>query len=417
VRNAGKSAQLMRGSLDRFRGNTMAMSSAMHVLTDRTARETEAPPVFRLALGLAILHAASLTAMQSVAPHVHVVPDSLATTHVRGALGRQQDSLLTSYEARGFSGTVLFIRRGEVILLKGYGFADIPRRIRNGPATRFEMNSMTKMFTGVSILQLAAAGKVRLDEPIAHYLGAFPVPKSAATVERLAMHTAGLAVAGTQLPGDSRDAFVAAMKSAPMESPPGARYRYTNAGYSLLAAIVEVASGLRFEEYLRRHIFTPAGMRSAVFRNEVRAADTLFARGYVGSPSGPVPGPPNPYSWGTVGAGGVWSTVGDIYRWVVAVESGEVVPPQYRALLFSPPPPPSVEAYGWHVYPETDTSRARIDKGGGSDDFASQLIHFPRDSVTVVWASNNLERRWRQTLNRALPELLFTGATQAPLPK
>ena len=112
------------------------------------------------------------------------------------------------------------------------------------------------------------------------------------------MHTAGLVTAGTQLPGDSRDAFVAATKAAPIESPPGARYRYTNAGYSLLAAIVEVASGMTFEDYLRQHIFTPAGMRSAVFRIEVPAADTLFARGYVSSSSGPVPGPPNPYNWG-----------------------------------------------------------------------------------------------------------------------
>jgi CubicO group peptidase (beta-lactamase class C family) len=342
------------------------------------------------------------------------VPDSLATQHVSGALGRRLDSLLTAYEAHGFAGTVLVIRHGEIVLLKGYGLADIPRRVRNGPETRFEMNSMTKMFTGVSVLQLAAAGKIRLDASIGEYLGPFPASKSGATVEQLAMHTAGIAVAGTQLPGSSRDSFVAAMKAAPMESPPGERYRYTNAGYSLLAAIIEVASGLSFEDYLQRHIFAPASMRSPVLRTQVPAADTLFARGYVGSQSGPIPGPPNPYEWGTVGAGGIWATVGDMYRWVLAVERGDVVPPQYRALLFSPPPSPSLEAYGWHVYPASDTSRARIDKGGGSDDFASHMIHFPRDSATIVWASNNRERRWRQTLNRALPDVIFTGTTQVP---
>lgn len=96
-----------------------------------------------------------------------------------------------------------------------------------------------------------------------------------------------------------------------------------------------------------------------------------------------------------------------MYRWVVAVERGDVVPRRYRALLFSAPLPPSLEAHGWHVYAASDTSRLRIDKGGGSDDFASQLIHFPRDSVTIVWASNNLERRWRPTLNRTLPDLVF----------
>ena len=368
-------------------------------------------------LRLVVLGAANLVAVQSVAAQSPQGSDSLAATLVRGTLGRRLDSLLTSYEARGFSGTILIVRRGGIVLLKGYGFADIPRRVHNGAATRFEMNSMTKMFTAVSVLQLAAAGKIRLDGPIADYLGPFPPPKSAATVEQLAMHTAGLVPKGAQLPDDSRDAFVAAVKFAPMESRPGTRYRYTNAGYSLLAAIVEAVSEESFEGYLRVHVFTPAGMRSAIFRNQVPAGDTLFAHGYVGGASGLVPGPPNAYTWGTVGAGGVWSTVGDIYRWVVAVEHGEVVPSRYRALLFSPPPPPSLEAYGWHVFPATDTSRARIEKGGGSDDFASQMIAFPRDSVTIVWASNNLERRWRQTLNRALPDLLFTGATKAPLPK
>ncbi len=398
----------------------MSTSSPMNRLPDRrewTIGKT--PSVIRIGTlsALIILCVANVGTQPAAARQPLVAPDSLATQQVRGPLGKQLDSLLASYEAHGFAGTVLIARRGEVVLLKGYGFADIPRRVRNGPETRFEMNSITKMFTGVSILQLVSAGKVHFNDPIAKYLGEFPASKKGATVGQLAIHTAGLAVAGTQLAGDSRDAFVAAMKAAPVESPPGARYRYTNAGYSLLAAIIEVASGLTFENYLRQHIFVSAGMRSAVFRTEVPDADPLFARGYVGSPSGPVPGPPNPYNRGTVGAGGVWTTVGDIYRWVVAVERGEVVPAKYRALLFSPPPAPSLEAYGWHFYPATSTTRARVDKGGGSDDFASQLILFPRDSVTIVWASNNLERRWRQTLNRALPEVIFTGATQAPLPK
>jgi CubicO group peptidase (beta-lactamase class C family) len=371
--------------------------------------------VIPFAFGLGLLPTADLTAMQAVVAHEKL--DSLATQRIGGTPGRQLDSLLTDYEAHGFWGTVLIVRREEIVLLKGYGFADLHLGVRNGAATRFEMNSMTKMFTAVSILQLAAAGKVRLDEPLGRYIGPLPDPKSNATIEQLAMHTAGLTVAGTELPDDSRDAFVDAMKATSMESAPGKRYRYTNAGYSLLAAIVEIASGLTFDEYLRQRIFAPAAMRSALLRTEVPANDTLFARGYVGSASGPVPGPANPYGWGTVGAGGVWSTVGDIYRWVVAVERGDVVPSQYRALLYTPPPPPSREAYGWHVYAATDTSRARIDKGGGSDDFASQLIHFPSDSVTIVWASNNLERRWRQTLNRALPDMIFTGVTQAPLPK
>jgi CubicO group peptidase (beta-lactamase class C family) len=271
------------------------------------------------------------------------------------------------------------------------------------------MNSMTKMLTGVAILQLAAAGRVQLDAPVGRYLGDFPAGKRGATVEQLAMHTAGLVVAGANLAGDSREAFIADVKRVPRESSPGTRYRYTNAGYSLLAAIIERASGSSYERYVREHMFGPAGMRSATFRDEVVSDDSRFAHGYVGSPSGTRPGPPNPYVWGTRGAGGIWCTVGDMYRWLLAVEDSIVIRGPQRGLLFSPPPAPSQEAFGWHISRASDSTRARIDKGGGSEDFASQLLYFPRERLAVVWASNDLTQRWRQTLNRTIPEIVFSG--------
>ena len=69
---------------------------------------------------------------------------------------------------------------------------------------------------------------------------------------------------------------------------------------------------------------------------------------------------------------------------------------------------PGVEAFGWHVE-TTDDGRLRISKGGGSDDFASQLLYYPRERVVIVWATNNLRQRWRQTLNTTLPALVLDG--------
>lgn len=333
--------------------------------------------------------------------------DSLEREQVSGVAGVRLDSLLSSYAQQGFSGTVLAVRRGRIVLLKGYGFADKERRIPNSPATRFEQNSLTKMFTAAGILQLASEGKLRLDDPIDRYLGTFPAEKRGATIDQLASHTAGLVVAGASIAGESRDAFVSDMKRTPMESAPGTKYRYTNAGYSMLAAVLEVVSGMKYEDFLRERIFKPAGMRHVVFRNAIPANDPLFARGYGPSADGATPGALNPYVWGTIGAGGVWSTVGDVYRWIAAVESGAVIPAAYHKMLHSPPRPPSLEAYGWHVYAATDTSRFRIDKGGGSAIFASQLQYFPNDGIVIVWASNDLTRRWRQTLNLELPRILL----------
>src|SRR6185503_9667556 len=284
--------------------------------------------------------------------------DSLEQERVLGAAGMRLDSALTRLEAQGFHGTVLVVRDRRIVLLKGYGFANQEERVRNTPATRFEQNSITKMFTGASALQLAATGMLRLNDPIERYLGPFPEGKRGATVEQLASHTAGLVPAGAPLGGRTREEFLRDVKAVPREAAPGTQYRYTNAGFSLLAAVIERASGERYEEYMRRNIFARARMRTALFRDEVPAGDPRFAHGYIGTQ----PGPPNPYGWGTRGAGGVWSTVGDVYRWVVAVEDGLVLPTAQRAILFAPHKPPAQEMYGWHVRPATDSTPAMIDK-------------------------------------------------------
>ena len=320
-----------------------------------------------------------------------VAGDSLTKTHVVGALGAQLDSQLTRFADSGFAGTVLVVRDRHIVLLKGYGLADAELGVRNSPATRFEMNSMTKMFTGVATLQLAAAGRLKLNDPVERYLGPFPEGKRGATIEQLASHTSGLIVAGTNLAGDSREAFVRDVKQTPREAAPGVEYRYTNAGFSLLSAIIEVASGESYENYLRQHLFQPAAMRTAVFRNEVPDRDTLFARSRVGTA--------NPYVWATRGAGGVWATVGDMYSWIVAIEDDVVLPKAERRILFSPHKPPAEEAYGWHVSP------LRIDKGGGSANFASQLLYYPDQHTVIIWACNDLRQRWRGRLNQALGEI------------
>ncbi|MBX9599912.1 MAG: beta-lactamase family protein [Bryobacteraceae bacterium] len=341
----------------------------------------------------------------------------LDVVQVSGETGQALDERLRRFESKGFSGSVLVVRDDRVILLKGYGFANIGQNIPNTPSTRFEMNSMTKMFTAASVLRLAGSGRLKLDDRVELHLGPFPAAKSKATITHLATHTAGLVLKGTELAGTDRDVFVESAKRAPIESEPGVVYRYTNAGYSLLAAIIERASGVSYEDYLRQNIFGPAGMGSAVFRDEVPKADPRFARGYVGGATGPVSGPPNPYSWGTVGAGGVWCTVGDVYRWVLFLESGKAFSAEYRELLFSEPRQPSKESFGWAFQAKSSSGRMSITKGGGSDDFASQLLYFPEDRVVIVWSTNNLSKRWRQELNSAITNILFGRSAPVGLPR
>jgi hypothetical protein len=104
----------------------------------------------------------------------------------------------------------------------------------------------------------------------------------------------------------------------------------------------------------------------------------------------------------------VWSTVGDLYRWLEALEADRILPEGQRRLLHTPPRPPAEEAFGWRVETAPD-GRLRCLKGGGSDDFASQLLYYPRERLAVIWTNNDRRQRWRKALNETLPALVFAG--------
>lgn len=321
---------------------------------------------------------------------------------VRGDL----HALLTRYESYGFSGTVLVVKDDRVVLHEGYGFADRERGIRNGPRTLYEVGSLNKTFTAAAILQLEARGKLSTSEPLSRHLGPFPPAKATATIHHLATHTAGLVPDGTDLgAGTDRGDFVANVKRVPPESVPGERYRYTNAGYSVLAAIIEELSGLSYEAYVREHLARPAGLREIYFRGETTPRP--MAVGYEGTPPKAVV--PPPLRWGTRGAGGMITTVGELHRWYLTLQAN----PEMRKMFEERP---EEEGYAWHV--DSDASgRRMIHKGGGMPQYAAQLVHYPDDRLVIIWMSNNLQQRWRQALNRGIAAVAFGTEAVTPPPR
>src|SRR5919107_1182597 len=159
-----------------------------------------------------------------------------------GDLRERLDTQMKIFEQQGFSGSVLAAARGNVVLEAGYGLADREKKIRNEAETLYEMASITKTLTAAAILRLESNGRLATTDKVSRFLGHFPPPKDQTTVHHLATHTAGLVIEGTDLyTGPDRERFLADIKRVPAESPPGSRYRYTNAGYAVLAAIVEAA--------------------------------------------------------------------------------------------------------------------------------------------------------------------------------
>lgn len=318
----------------------------------------------------------------------------LATGCTSATRNDEVHTLLKGYESQGFSGTVLVVKDGRVVLHEGYGLADRERGIRNDKDTLFEVGSINKIFTAAAILQLQARGALKTTDPLSKHLGEFPPEKASATIYHLSTHTGGLVPDGHDLgDGSSRDVFIENVKRAPRESVPGESYRYTNAGYSVLAAIIEKVSGIAYETYVR-NLAREAGLRDIYFRGETLPRP--MAKGYKGDPP-QVSIPPN-YRWGTRGAGGMITTVEDVYRWIRFLQRND----DMKEMWVERPS----ETYAWHV--ERDAKGRRfIHKGGGMQEYAAQILHYPDDRLVIIWASNNLQRRWRQDLNRGIPAAIL----------
>jgi len=280
---------------------------------------------------------------------------------------------LRRYEEYGFHGAVLVARGGRVMLSEGYGLADRGRRIRWTAATAFNGGAVAKMLTSAAILKLEEQGRLRVTDQVADYLGAFPAPKDRATIHHLLTHTAGLAQPWAPIFRTDRDAFVQAMKSTPIDYPPGEGHRYTDLGHALLAAVIEAATGMRYEAYVRTALLEPAGMTNTRFENEPATA-APFAVEYAQAAGAESRVGPRDYLWGRRGAMGIITTLDDLWRWHRALERGAILGPVARARMFT----------GW-----VDAGRTtRIGYGWevGRSDRGTRIRH-----RLSAWSSNSVE--------------------------
>jgi CubicO group peptidase (beta-lactamase class C family) len=294
-------------------------------------------------------------------------------------------------------GTLVVARDGEMVHCDGFGVADREAGTAAGCDTVYDVMSMTKQFTAAAILKLEMMGKLRVTDPIRRYLGPVPRDKRNITVHHLLTHTAGLPEAlGDDYEPLRRSELVAAALRSGLESYPGAEYRYSNVGYSLLAAIVEEASGLAYEEFLAKHLFTPAGMTQTGYTLPDWAPDQVAveydARGEAqGHPFDHPWADDGPY-WNLRGNGGMLSTARDMFRWHVALEGDELLDTRAKAKLFEShvreePGGDSFYGYGWVIVEPERFGRVAWHNGGNGWSFGT-VTRLLDKGVMVFWATN-----------------------------
>src|ERR687894_3287481 len=275
----------------------------------------------------------------------------------------------------GTSGTVVAARGGSVAHCRGFGLADRDAKVAARCDTVYDTMSMTKQFTAAAILKLEMMGKLRVTDPMSKFVGPVPDDKRAITLHHLLTHTAGLTegLGGDYEALSRKDMLDGALESE-LYSAPGTEYSYSNLGYSILAAIVEKASGRSYEEFLAAQLFEPAGMRHTGYvLPEWGPEQVAVEYDENGEPKGkPFDHPwadDGPY-WNLRGNGGLLSTAHDMFRWHAALRGEEILSKSAKDKMFKPHVPEeeggdSYYGYGWVVSPANEGRILWHDGGNG----------------------------------------------------
>jgi len=301
-----------------------------------------------------------------------------------------------------FSGVALVAKGDRVIFNRAYGLADKANSIPNKLDTKFNLGSMNKMFTSVAIAQLVQAGKLSYDDTLAKVLPEYPNKETAAkiTIHQLLTHTSGLGdffkpefFQNREKYRNPKDYFPIFANDA-LRFEPGKSWSYSNAGFIVLGAIVENASDQNYFDYVRDHIFLPAGMKDTAsysVSDIVPNLGTGYTRFENGDPLGIEPRRNNVLTMPMKGspAGGGYSTAPDLLKFAQALRAHKLVNAELTEKLTSGKvDTPMGAKYAYGFIDESVEGKSVRGHSGGAPGINSYLNIFWDGSYTVIVQGN-----------------------------
>lgn len=309
------------------------------------------------------------------------------------------DSYLSKGERNGFSGAVLIAQKGTIILNKGYGLASREKSIANTPNTVFSTGSVTKQFTATAILKLVELDKLKLTDSLELFFDHLPEDKKHITIHELLTHSAGfIDVIGN---GDFHHIptkeFFKTLFHTKLRYSPGTKYKYSNAGYSILARIIELVSKQSYESFLSTYLFTPAGMLQTGYLLPKWKENTLANGYYKGIKNlGTMVARfqrDQGVSWVLKGNGGIQSTQEDMYKWYLALKLNIILSKKSMNLLTKPyisereGSNKSFYAYGWAIF-NSDRNTKIITHNGSNGIFFHEFMWLPKEDTVIIFSTN-----------------------------
>lgn len=331
------------------------------------------------------------------------------------------------------NGNVLVAENGKVIFQKSFGYASFENKRLNSDISEFNLASITKTFTAVAVLQLQEKGKLSLDDKFAKHCPEFPYPQI--TIRQMLSHSSGLSdqdLTGMwdQLKAEDPDRVVTNKElvplltkaKVPMKLQPGEKWWYCNLAYELLASLVEKISREKFNEYLDKHIFRPAGMKHTYLKNSLlNTAHTPNLSDNYDYPFRFSPGRTNLvsqkkyYTATTMGCSDAVSTTGDMLLFDTALYNGtllssETLEEAYRPAKLNNSDNVAIwiniggmgKAYnglGWFTFEDTTNGKIVWHTGGMPGCATIILRNITKKQTVIVLDNVNSEGLYKKALS------------------
>ncbi len=316
----------------------------------------------------------------------------------------REDAYLTERATHSFRGAVLVGIDGNIAFEKGYSIANEEWAAPNSPRTRFRIASLTKQFTAACILLLQERGRLTVHDPISRYLSDLPDNWRPVTIQQLLTHTSGIPdytndaqFPKLQVTGATPLQLISLVTAKPMQFSPGAAWAYSSTNYILLGMIIEKTSGQPYPEFLKSSIFSPLAMMSSGYE---RASDIVKERasGYqINDNNFRVEHADYMDMSASYAAGGVYSTVEDMYRWNEALaQPGKLLSAASLDEMFTPhvETPRKGLHYGYGVFvTEQKFGKLLYYHTGGVNGFSAVIQRYPKERVCISVLANMDEIR------------------------
>ncbi len=297
------------------------------------------------------------------------------------------DALVTAYTNAGrFNGSVLVAQHSKILLQKGYGVQNADDKTLNDADTKFQIASVTKTFTSTVILKLIELNKISLKDKLSKYYSGFPNGDSI-TIENLLTHTSGLrnfTEEDSSINATDEQRTVQYFKTLKPDFAPGTDWHYSNSGYVMLGYIIQKVSGMSYWQAIRKYIFEPLQMNNSGF-DFTHLAENEKAIGYDFLNDSVKQRADITDSAGPFSAGSIFSTVKDMYKWHLGLQSYKIV---NKDLMNKAYTSCALHNYGFGWQIDSAFGKKMVSHSGSISGFGSNFARIPKDDICIVLLSN-----------------------------